>query len=75
VSWNAFFVHADTPQPIVDALNAGLKKTLEDPDTKKRALELGIEARHSTPQEIGKRLADDIAKWTAVIEKAGVEKR
>jgi tripartite-type tricarboxylate transporter receptor subunit TctC len=75
VSWNAFFVHADTPQPIIDALNAGLKTALEDADTKKRALELGIEARHSTPQEIGKRLADDIAKWTAVIEKAGVEKR
>ena len=75
VSWNAFFVHADTPQPIINALNAGLKTALEDPDTKKRALELGIDARHSTPQEIGKRLADDIAKWTAVIEKAGVEKR
>ena len=75
VSWNAFFVHADTPKAIVDTLNAGLKTALEDPETKRKALELGIEARHSTPLEIGKRLSDDIAKWSAVIEKAGVEKR
>jgi tripartite-type tricarboxylate transporter receptor subunit TctC len=75
VSWNAFFVHADTPKAIVDTLNAGLKTALEDPETRRKALELGIEARYSTPQDIAKRLADDIAKWSAVIEKAGVEKR
>ncbi|HEY8579084.1 MAG TPA: tripartite tricarboxylate transporter substrate-binding protein [Beijerinckiaceae bacterium] len=74
-SWNAFFVHADTPKPIVDTLSKGLQEVLADPELKKKALELGIEARGSTPDEIGKRLVDDIAKWTAVIEKAGVEKR
>jgi tripartite-type tricarboxylate transporter receptor subunit TctC len=75
VSWNAFFVHADTPKPIVDTLNAALRDVLNDPDTRKRALELGIDARPSTPEEIGARLADDIKKWSDVIVKAGVEKR
>ncbi|MDB5593522.1 MAG: Tripartite-type tricarboxylate transporter, receptor component TctC [Hyphomicrobiales bacterium] len=75
VSWNAFFVHADTPKPIVETLNAALRDVLNDPDTKKRALELGIDARPSTPEELSKRLADDIAKWSDVIVKAGVEKR
>ncbi len=75
VSWNAFFVHADTPKPIIDTLNAALRDVLNDPDTKKRALELGIDARPSTPEELSKRLVDDIAKWSDVIVKAGVEKR
>jgi hypothetical protein len=38
-------------------------------------LDLGIEARASTPDEIEKRLTDDIQKWGAVIEKAHVPKQ
>jgi len=45
------------------------------PDVKKRLLELGIEAKASTPQEIYDRLKSDIDKWRAVIEKAGIEKQ
>jgi tripartite-type tricarboxylate transporter receptor subunit TctC len=47
---------------------------LADPELKKRALDLGIEAKASTPEEIGKRLKDDIDKWGKVIERAGIAK-
>lgn len=75
VSWNAFFVKADTPKEIVDTLNTAMRDVLSDPDTRKRALELGIETRSSTPAELAKRLNDDIARWSDVIAKAGIEKR
>lgn len=75
VSWNAFFVRAETPKEIITTLSAAMREVLADPDTRKRALELGIETRGSTPEEVGKRLTDDIARWSSVIEKAGVEKR
>jgi tripartite-type tricarboxylate transporter receptor subunit TctC len=75
VSWNAFFVRAETPKEIIATLNAAMREVLADPDTRKRALELGIETRGSTPEEIRKRLTDDIARWSSVIEKAGIEKR
>jgi tripartite-type tricarboxylate transporter receptor subunit TctC len=75
VSWNAFFVKADTPKEIVDTLNAAMRDVLSDPDTRKRALELGIETRASTPDELAKRLNDDIVRWSDVIAKAGIEKR
>jgi tripartite-type tricarboxylate transporter receptor subunit TctC len=39
-----------------------------------RYAELGIEARASTPEELKARLAGDIAKWAAVIERAGIPK-
>ena len=41
----------------------------------KKALELGIDARGSTPQEIQDRLKADIVKWGQVIDKAKIEKR
>jgi len=75
VSWNALFAPAGTPPEIVSALNAALREILADPDVKKRLLELGIEAKASTPQEIYDRLKSDIDKWRAVIEKAGIEKQ
>jgi tripartite-type tricarboxylate transporter receptor subunit TctC len=75
VSWNAFFVRSETPKEVIDTLNAAMREVLADPDTRKRALELGIETRGSTPDEIGKRLTDDIVRWSDVIQKAGIEKR
>jgi tripartite-type tricarboxylate transporter receptor subunit TctC len=75
VSWNALFAPAGTPPEIVSTLNAALREILADPDVKKRLLELGIEAKASTPQEIYDRLKSDIDKWRAVIEKAGIEKQ
>ena len=75
VSWNALFAPAGTPPEILGTLNAALRDILADPDVKKRLLELGIEAKASTPREIYDRLKSDIGKWRAVIEKAGIEKQ
>ncbi len=75
VSWNALYAPAGTPQPIITALNTALQGVLADPDLKKRALESGIEIRASSPAEIDARMKADIAKWTAVIEKAGIAKQ
>jgi tripartite-type tricarboxylate transporter receptor subunit TctC len=40
-----------------------------------KAKALGMEMRGSTPAEMDKRMKDDITKWSAVIEKAGIPKR
>ena len=69
-SWNALYAPAGTPQPIIDKLNAALHEVLADPDLKKRALDLGIDAKGSTPAEIDARMRSDIAKWAKVIEQA-----
>jgi tripartite-type tricarboxylate transporter receptor subunit TctC len=75
VSWNALFAPAGTPPEIVKTLNGALRDILADADVKKRLIELGIEARASTPQEISDRLKSDIDKWRQVIEKAGIQKQ
>jgi tripartite-type tricarboxylate transporter receptor subunit TctC len=75
VSWNALFAPAGTPPEIIKAINSALRDILADADVKKRLLELGIEAKASTPQEISARLKSDIDKWRDVIEKAGIQKQ
>jgi len=74
-SWNAIFAPRGTPPEVIKTLNAALRAVLDTPDLKKRALDLGIEARASSPEEIRDRLQRDIDKWAAVIERAGIAKQ
>ena len=74
-SWNAIFAPKGTPPEIIKTLNAALREVLERPELKQRALELGIEAKASSPEEILGRLKDDIGKWADVIDRAGIEKQ
>ena len=75
ISWNALFAPAGTPAEVIAILNEGLRASLADPDVKKRLLELGIEAKPSTPEELRSRLQADIPKWSRVIERAGIPKQ
>jgi tripartite-type tricarboxylate transporter receptor subunit TctC len=75
VSWNALFAPAGTPPDIVNTLNQALGEILAEADVKRQLLELGIQAKASTPDEISARLKSDIDKWRKVIEKAGIQKQ
>ncbi len=74
-SWNAIFAPTGTPPEVISILNTAINDIVAMPDVKRRLLELGIEAKGSTPQALGDRLKGDIAKWSAVIEKAGIERQ
>jgi tripartite-type tricarboxylate transporter receptor subunit TctC len=75
VSWNALFAPKGTPADVIATLNTAIREVLAMPDVKTRLLELGIEAKASTPQEIQDRLANDIDKWSKVIEAAGIARQ
>jgi tripartite-type tricarboxylate transporter receptor subunit TctC len=75
ISWNALFAPAGTPPEVVAKLNAALRKVLEDQSVKQRALDLGIETKASTPEEIAGKLKGDIEKWGKVIARANIPKQ
>jgi len=74
VSWNGISAPAATPKPIVDLLAGAINAVLPSPDVQEKGKRLGMEMRGSTPEEMTQRLTADIAKWTAVIDKAGIPK-
>jgi tripartite-type tricarboxylate transporter receptor subunit TctC len=75
VSWNGVFARAGTPENIIGILNAAIREVVGIPEVKERYAELGIEAKASSPEELKQRLQADIAKWAAVIERAGIPKQ
>jgi tripartite-type tricarboxylate transporter receptor subunit TctC len=74
-SWNAVSAPAGTPNDIVQFLSKEIREALKSPDIQAKALQFGLDARGTTPEEMQARMRADIAKWGAVIEKAGLEKQ
>jgi tripartite-type tricarboxylate transporter receptor subunit TctC len=75
VSWNGISVPTATPQHVVDTLVKAINDVVPLPDVQEKSQKVGMVMRGSTPAEMDKRMKDDIAKWSAVIEKAGIPKR
>src|SRR3984885_944652 len=71
-SWNALYAPAGVPPDIIATLNGALHDLLADPALKKAALDLGIDAKASTPAEMDARMRADINKWTKVIASAHI---
>jgi tripartite-type tricarboxylate transporter receptor subunit TctC len=74
-SWNGLFAPAGTPTEIIGLLNKAIREIVAIPEVKQRYADLGIEAQASTPEQLKARLAGDITKWAAVIERAGIPKQ
>jgi tripartite-type tricarboxylate transporter receptor subunit TctC len=67
------FVPAGTPQEIVDKLNAAALKAVNEPDVKKRLLDLGFQIETSTPAELGTYLREEYKRTGDLIEAAGIK--
>ena len=72
-TWVLFLAPAGTPRAIVSRMSAEVAKAVAAPDIKSRFDALGIEPVGNTPEQAGKFLADEIAKWSKVITTAGVK--
>lgn len=70
--WIGMFAPAGTPQPIVDKLNASIKKALAKPEVSKRMKELGAQPIGDTPAEFRQFLVKDMERWDRVIKASGI---
>lgn len=73
VGWYGFVFPANTPKPIVDKTYAGLKQVLDREDIKKRLASVGAVVNLTAPDDFGKHLASEVAKWRDVAKKANIQ--
>ncbi len=72
-TWVMFLAPAGTPREIVSRMSAEVAKAVSSSDIKGRFETLSIEPVGNTPEQAAKFLADEIAKWSKVINTAGVK--
>ena len=71
-SWVAMFAPAATPRDIVRRLNAEVARALAVPEVKERLLQLGFESATGSPEDLGRWVRDETAKWSKVIREQGI---
>ena len=64
---------AGTPSPIVKRLNEAFQKVQADPEVRKRLAAAGLTPVGGSPDDFGKYIRSEIAKWSKVIDETGVK--
>jgi tripartite-type tricarboxylate transporter receptor subunit TctC len=71
-NWQGITAPAKTPRPIVLKLNRDLATTLKLPGMTEALAGQGLEPAASTPEEFGKLIRSELAKYTRIVKAAGI---
>ncbi len=71
--WYGILAPAGTPQPIVDRLNAEIRKAMTDPDIVNALARDGADVWVTTPTEFRDFIAKEIPRWAEVVNAAKIK--
>ena len=73
VSWQAMFVPANTPQPVIDRLHAEVMKVVAQPDVLAKLKGFGMEPSNMTPVQLLAYQKAEVDKWAKIIKAANIK--
>ena len=71
-AWFAFVGPKGTPRAVVDRVNKEIAVAIADPAVRARFNDLGAEPKASSPEELGRFISAEVAKWRGIIQKGGI---
>jgi len=71
--WLGIMAPKGTPQPIVDRLNAEIRKAVNSPEIKAEWAKQGAVGMDMSPEEFEKYLHRDIEKWAKIVKISGAQ--
>lgn len=74
-SWNALAAPAGTPRDRIQYLNREIVAVLNTPAIKQKLAALEVDARSSTPEQLGQLLASETKRWGDVIIRANIPRQ
>ncbi|MFZ4756585.1 MAG: tripartite tricarboxylate transporter substrate binding protein [Burkholderiaceae bacterium] len=72
-AWQGVVMPAGTPAPIVQRLNAELRRVLAHEETRQKLIAQGTEILGSTPEEYAAYLRSELARWSKVVAETGAK--
>jgi tripartite-type tricarboxylate transporter receptor subunit TctC len=72
-AWFGIGMPKGTPREIIDKVNAEVNRALADPKMRERLAELGGKPIGGTPEDFGKVIAAETAKWEKVVNASGAK--
>jgi tripartite-type tricarboxylate transporter receptor subunit TctC len=74
-SWNALAAPAKTPRDIVQRLNQEIQSALNNPDVRKKLIDMNVDPQPGTLQQAADLLSSETKRWGDVIQRAGIAKQ
>jgi tripartite-type tricarboxylate transporter receptor subunit TctC len=71
--WTAFFAPAKTPAAVVARLQKEVARVVQTAEVKERFAGMGLDPVGGSSEDLGRRVASDIEKWTAVAKAANIK--
>ncbi|MGZ8231335.1 MAG: tripartite tricarboxylate transporter substrate binding protein, partial [Burkholderiales bacterium] len=72
-AWNAVLAPAGTPDDIIRRLNTAIVKIVHSPDIREKLAAQGAEPVGDSPEQYGKYLQAEVAKWAKVVKLSGAK--
>lgn len=72
-SWYGVFAPAGTPADIIQRLNLEIAAALKSPEVTRRLVGLGADVAPTSPEEFGRIVREEIAKWAKVVKASGAK--
>ncbi len=72
-TWFAMFAPANTPRAVIDKLNAEVVRVFKLPEIQERLKTIGLDPVLSSPDELARYQAVEIAKWAKVVKESGAK--
>ena len=72
-AWFGIGMPKGTPREVIDKVNAEINRALADPKMRERLAELGGKPIGGTPEDFGKVIAAETAKWGKVVTSSGAK--
>lgn len=72
VGWFGLLAPAHTPKDIVDKLNRAVVAIMAEKDVIEHMAKLGAEPEPQSPEEFGRYINADVAKWSALVKEQGI---
>jgi len=73
LSFNGIGSPRATPRPVVARINREIRTVLDQPDIRKRLIDMGNTVQPTTPEELTRKVADDIRKWQRIVAERNID--
>jgi tripartite-type tricarboxylate transporter receptor subunit TctC len=71
--WTAFFAPAKTPPAIIARLQKEVARVVQTEEVRARFAQMGLDPVGGSPEDLGRQVERDIAKWSAVAKAANIK--
>ncbi|MBA2963837.1 MULTISPECIES: Bug family tripartite tricarboxylate transporter substrate binding protein [Ramlibacter] len=71
-TWTGLCAPAGTPRPILEQLDADVRRALDAPDTRQKLLDAGVEPTYVPADRLASLIANEVARFSKIVTAAGI---